>query len=89
MQVENGLTGYTIKSYRTDDRARPASAAEYEKHIEDCAGACIRVLTAREDHTAIGERAKRMVIEKYIATSKLKNLLNIILTCSANAPSAH
>jgi trehalose synthase len=83
MQVENGLTGFTVKPYRLNDRAQPASPAEYERHIDEFAGACIRALNIREEHTIIGERARKTVIEKYFATSKLKNLLNIILKCDS------
>jgi trehalose synthase len=84
LQVLDGSTGFSVKPYRVDRKARAICAEEYGRHVDEFARTCIRAMDSREDSAKIGKRGREAVVEKFLATSKLKNLLDIILDCGAD-----
>jgi len=81
LQVQDGVTGFAVAPFRVDDRARPVSVAEYERHTEAFAATCTRALDVPEECAAVGARARASVVANFFATAQLRNLLEIVLDC--------
>ncbi len=80
LQVQNHSTGYTVKPYQVDCKGKAICNKEYDEHITSLAERCIHVLNSPEVKQSICKNGRKMVLNNFLATSKLKRLYDIILS---------
>jgi trehalose synthase len=81
LQVKDGDSGFTAPGCRVNGDARSVRGNEYEKHLNRFTDKVIRALQAGEKRALFGRRGRQVVVNKFLTTSKLKNLLDIVLAC--------
>jgi trehalose synthase len=81
LQVNDGHSGFTAPACPLNGDTRSIRGGDYEKHLEGFAEKVIRALEAGKDHALLGKRGRQAVVKKFLTTSKLKNLLDIVLAC--------
>ncbi len=82
LQVKDGYSGFTAPACGVNGDARSMDGDDYENHIKGFADKVICALEAGEKRAVLGSRGRQAVIDKFLTTSKLKNLLDIVLACA-------
>jgi len=84
LQVQDHVTGFTVKPYRVDGRGCPLSEREYEEHIAAVARKCIGALALPVLEKPMAANGRERVVSRFLATAKLKRLYDIALSFDPN-----
>jgi len=84
LQVQDRVTGFTVKPYGVDEKGFPLCEREYQEHIAAVAQKCIEALELPELEKSLAEKGRERVVSKFLATAKLKSLYDIALSFDPN-----